>query len=351
MKKAKKVAEEAKQVVPSEYTSLDVVRKNITKKYGDVWTTLGKRGDTPILTISTGSLGLDAALGRGGLARGRFYEVFGPPSGGKTTLTMSVIAQAQRKNVRCVFVDAEHAADPKLFTAMGVDIDDLEYLYAFTGDDNLDALEKIIKTGEFGVAVVDSVSALIPRAEAEGDIGDASVGALARLMSQTSRKLGPVIASTNTLLIFINQMRFKITSYGDPSTTTGGEALPFYSSGRIKVSGGASKDSRIIDSASGEVIGHKTSFEVVKNKLACPFRKAEIPLIYGVGYDIHWECLQLATSLGIVDKSGAWYSYNDEKLGQGEINAANALRNDEVIYGEIRNRLIDALNLRTYYEQ
>lgn len=332
-------------------SNLDVVRQAIRKKYGNVVTTLGERGELKIPSISSGSLGLDAALGRGGFAQGRVYEVFGEPSGGKTTLTMSVIAEAQKRGMNCVFVDAEHCADPNLFEAMNVDVNKLEYVNALVGDTNLNVLEMLLKSNNFSVAVVDSVSALIPKDESEANMEDQFMGLLARLMSKALRKFVPIVAETNTLLIFINQIRYKIAAYGDPTTTTGGEALNFYSTGRIKVGGGANKKTRIVDPVSGEVIGHKTSFNIVKNKLAAPFKSAEIPLIYGVGYDSHWECLTLAESLGVLGKNGAWYSYNDENIAQGELNAVEFLKENEDVYRDVRSQVIEALGLGEYYEQ
>lgn len=337
----------AAKAIPS---SLDVARKAIEKKYGNVIKTMGEKSLAPPPTISTGSLGLDAALGCGGFVMGRVYEVYGHPSGGKTTLTMSLIAQAQKRGKVCAFVDAERAADPKLFKAMGVDIDKLILIEAFSGDENLDALESLIKTGEIDVAVVDSVSALIPKAEAEAEMENQFMGLLARLMSKAMRKFVPLAGETDTLLVFINQVRNKIGGYGDPETTTGGVALDFSASGRIKVTGGASKSSRIED-MSGEVIGHHTNFLIKKNKFGKPYRKAQVPLIYGVGYDQHWECLTIACDLGIIEKSGSWFKYNGENIGQGELNALKFLREEEVVFNEIRDCIIISLGLDKHYEQ
>lgn len=345
-KKAAKAEESKKQAI----SSLDVARKAIEKKYGNVIKTMGEKSLAPPPTISTGSLGLDSALGCGGFVMGRVYEVFGHPSGGKTTLTMSMIAQAQKRGMTCCFVDAERAADPKLFKAMGVDIDKLILIEAFSGDENLDALESLIKTGEIDVAVVDSVSALIPKAEANSEMEDQFMGLLARLMSKAMRKFVPLAGETNTLLVFINQVRSKIGGYGNPETTTGGVALDFSASGRIKVSGGASKASRILDAA-GEVIGHHTNFLISKNKFGKPYRTASSPLIYGVGYDQHWECLNIAVDLGIIEKAGAWFKYNDENIGQGELKALRFLKEEELVFNEIRDSIIIILGLNEYYEQ
>jgi len=338
-----------KKKEPTTTNSLEIAKKAIMKQYGHVITKLGDHRDMSIQTISTGSVGLDIALGRGGLARGRIYEVYGDPSSGKTTLAMSVIAEAQRRGLGCLFCDAEHSADPQLFEAMGVDIHELDTIKAFMGDDNLAILETMIKTNEYAVAVVDSISALIPKAEAEGTIGDQFMGLLARLMSQACRKLAPQCSESNTLLIFINQVRSDIGKWGDSDITTGGKALDFYATGRIKVSGGEYKSSHI--KVNGEIIGHKTDFYIKKNKLAPPFRKATIPLIYGVGYDNYWETLNLAEGLGIIEKLGAWYKYDGENIAQGEVNAIEYLRDNEELYKVVRENIIEQTGLKEIYEQ
>jgi len=333
------------------HSTLDAARKAIRKKYGDVVGVMGDNDELIIETVSTGSIGLDAALGRGGFAFGRVYEIYGKPSGGKTTLAMSLIAEAQKRGKKCVFVDAEHSADPKLFRAMGVNTEELLTIQAFVGDDNLDALETLIKTNEIGVAVVDSVSALIPKSEAVAEIGDEFMGLLARLMSKALRKFVPIVSETNTLLIFVNQIRYKIGGWGDPTTTTGGEALNFYSTGRIEVTGGEYKNSRITDKLTDEVLGHKTEFFVKKNKLAPPFRKAEVPLIYGVGYDSEWEALTLAENLGIIEKTGNWYKYGGENIAQGEEKARIYLKENTKVYNEVREEIIDLMGLKELYER
>lgn len=331
--------------------SLEVTKKAIVKKYGEVIGMMSDLSDVRITSIPSGSIGLDIALGVGGFARGRVYEIFGPPAGGKTTLTMSIIAEAQKRGLKCVFCDAEHSADPKLFTAMGVDIEKLQTINAFVGDDNLDALEMLIKSkGGVDVAVVDSVSALIPRQEAEGEVGDNYIADLARLMSKATRKFVPLVAETKTLLIFINQIRNKIGVYGDPSTTSGGVALDFYATGRIRVEGGEFSSSRIKDE-NEEVIGHHTTFKIIKNKLSAPHKKAIVPLIYGVGYDKHQEVLKLALELGCIETRGSWYYRNDEKLGQGADKVLDMLRNREDFYTEIRSEIIEMTGLKETYEQ
>jgi len=333
------------------HSTMAAARAAIKKKYGDVIKPMSEQGNLEIQTISTGCLSLDAALGIGGMAIGRVYEVYGAPSGGKTTLAMSVIAQAQKRNMQCVFVDAEHSADPKLFKNMGVNLEELLTIKAFAGDDNLDALETLMKTNEIDVAVIDSVSALIPKSEALASIGDEFMGLLARLMSKALRKLTPVASATNTLLIFVNQIRSKIGGYGNPEITTGGVALDFWATGRIKVKGGEAQASLIKAPITDEIVGHNTDFHIRKNKLASPFRNASVPLIYGVGYDTHWEVLNLSEQLGLVEKSGAWYKYNDKNFAQGNWNAKEHLKTDEELYTELREQIIDTLGLRDFYNE
>jgi len=343
------MAKKKKEVVV--HSTMAAARAAIKKKYGDVIKPMSEQDDLEVRTVSTGCLSLDAALGRGGMALGRVYEVFGAPSGGKTTLAMSVMAQAQKRGMQCVFVDAEHSADPKLFRNMGVNLEDLLTIKAFAGDDNLDALETLMKTNEVDVAVIDSVSALIPKSEALASIGDEFMGLLARLMSKALRKLSPVASATNTLLIFVNQVRSKIGGYGNPETTTGGVALDFWATGRIKVIGGEAVSSRIKEPITDEIVGHTTNFHIRKNKLAPPFRNATVPLIYGVGYDIHWEVLTLAEQLGLIEKSGAWYKHNEKNFAQGEWNAKEHLKIDEELYNDLREKIVDTLGLREFYNE
>lgn len=330
---------------------LEIAKKAIIKRYGNVITSLRHHEDMRIQTISSGSVSLDVALGRGGFARGRIYEIFGPNSGGKTTLAVSIIMEAQRRGMRCCIVDAEHAVDPLLFKNYGVNIDDLIIVQGFDGEGNLDILESLIRSGSIDVAVVDSVSSLIPRMEVERDVDQDTMAALARLMSKALRRLVPLANRTNTLLIFINQLRMKIGGYGNPEVTTGGEALSYYCTGRISVRGPESKKRRIVDDITGEVIGHISEFEVVKNKLAPPFRKASIRLIYGEGYDKHNEVLDVALSLGIVDRTGVWYKYNDKNFAQGENKAVLYLKENTKFYEEIKNKVIEAVGLKEFYEQ
>lgn len=268
-----------------------------------------------------------------------------------TTLSMSVMAEAQKRGFTTCFCDAEHTADPQLFKAMGVNIDDVIKVQAYAGEDNLDALETLIKTGTIDVAVIDSVSALIPKTESEAAIDDDFIGLLARLMSKTMRRFVPIASETNTLVIFINQLRNKIGQWGDPTTTTGGEALNFYATGRISVSGGEFKKSRIMDKISGEVLGHITTFDIQKNKLAPPYRKAHVRLIYGVGYDIHRETLDLAEGLAIVEKNGAHYYYEGERFAQGEENAVDYLKENDEFYKKLREQIINNTGLKELYER
>jgi len=349
----KKAAKKEKVVVDQSEQSLELAKKAIQKKYGSVVSSLEDHGDMVIPTISTGCLSLDLALGNGGMGRGRIYEIFGPNSGGKSTLGVNVVIQAQRRGLNCCYVDAEHAVDPALFRSYGVNTKELQLVQGYDGEENLDILEKLIKTGAFGVAVVDSITALIPRAEAEADIDKDHMALLARLMSKALRKITPIANQTGTLLIFINQLRNKIGGYGNPETTTGGEALNFYATGRISVRGPEAKARRLVDSITGEVYGHKTEFELVKNKLAAPFKKAEVKLIYGKGYDAEWEILDMATSIGVVDKSGAWYKYGGENFAQGEEKAVAFLKDKDNIelYKKIRDQVIDNIGLREVYER
>lgn len=337
--------------VSSANLNLDLATKAIIKKYGNVVTTLDEHEDVEIPTISTGSLSLDIALGRGGMAFGRIYEIYGPNSGGKSTMAVNVLIQAQRRGLKTVYIDAEHAVDPVLFKDYGVNLSELILAQGFDGEENLDILERYAKSGAVSLIVVDSVTALLPRAEAEADIDKDSMALQARLMSKALRKITPIANQTKTLIIFVNQLRMKLGTYGNPETTSGGEALAYYATGRISVRGPESKKRRIADEITGEVIGHKAEFEIIKNKLAAPFKKAEIRLIYGRGYDTRWEILDMATSIGIIDKAGAWYKYKDENIAQGELKAVEFLRNNDAVYKEIRDKVIDSVGLKEIYER
>ncbi len=274
-----------------------------------------------IETVSTGSLGLDIALGVGGLPRGRVVEIYGPESSGKTTLTLHVIAEAQKAGGVCAFVDAEHALDPIYARKLGVQLDDLLISQPDTGEQALEITDTLVRSGAIDVLVVDSVAALTPRAEIEGEMGDVQPGLQARLMSQALRKLTASISRSNTLVIFINQIRMKIgVMYGSPETTTGGNALKFYASVRLDIRRiGAIKDRE-------EVTGNQTRVKVVKNKVAPPFKQVEFDIMYGEGISKLGELVDLGVKAGVVEKSGSWFSYDSQRLGQGRENAKNYLR-------------------------
>ncbi len=290
-------------------------------------------GDTerePIPAISTGSLGLDIALGIGGLPRGRVVEIYGPESSGKTTLTLQVIAEAQKAGGTCAFIDAEHALDPIYAENLGVDVDNLLVSQPDTGEQALEICDMVVRSGAVDVVVIDSVAALTPKAEIEGDMGDHHMGLQARLMSQALRKMTGNIKNSNTLVIFINQIRMKIgVMFGSPETTTGGNALKFYSSVRLDIRRiGSIKDG-------DEVVGNETRVKVVKNKVAPPFRQTEFQIMYGKGIYHLGEVIDLGVKQGLVEKSGAWYAYKGEKIGQGKKNAAVYLEENPSIAAEI----------------
>lgn len=292
-----------------------------------------------IPAISTGSLGLDVALGIGGLPQGRIVEIYGPESSGKTTLTLSVIAQAQKQGITCAFVDAEHALDPNYAEKLGVNVDDLLVSQPDTGEQALEITDMLVRSGAVGVVVVDSVAALVPKSEIEGEMGDHHVGVQARLMSQALRKITGSVKSANCLVIFINQIRMKIgVMFGNPETTTGGNALKFYSSVRLDIRRiGAVKQGE-------EITGNETRVKVVKNKVAPPFKQAEFQILYGSGINNTGEILDMGVQLGLIDKAGSWYSYQSERIGQGKQNACDYLDNNlqirDAVEVEIRNQLL-----------
>ena len=277
-----------------------------------------KESAVEIPAISTGSLGLDFALGIGGLPRGRIVEIYGPESSGKTTLALHVVAEAQKKGGKCAYVDAEHAMDPGYAVKLGVDINNMLISQPDTGEQALEIADTLVRSGAIDVLVVDSVAALVPKAEIEGDMGDSHMGLQARLMSQALRKLTASVAKTNTLVIFINQIRMKIgVMFGNPETTTGGNALKFYASVRLDIRRiGSLKDKE-------EVIGNQTRVKVVKNKVAPPFKTVDFDIIYGEGISKIGELIDLGVKAGFVEKSGAWFSYDGERIGQGRENAKN----------------------------
>ena len=290
-----------------------------------------------IEAISTGSIGLDLALGIGGLPKGRIIEIFGPESSGKTTLALHVIAEEQKKSGVCAFVDAEHALDPNYARKLGVNLDDLLISQPDAGEQALEITETLVRSGAVSVVVVDSVAALTPRSELEGDMGDAQVGAQARLMSQAMRKLTGSINRSNCMVIFINQIRMKIgVMFGSPETTTGGNALKFYSSVRLDIRRiGALKDR-------DEVVGNATRVKVVKNKVAPPFKQVEFDIMYGEGISKTGELLDIGVNLGFVEKSGSWFSYKDERIGQGRENAKIFLKENPDIAQSIEKQIRDS---------
>lgn len=295
---------------------------------------MGDHKREPIPAISTGSLGLDVALGIGGLPKGRIVEIYGPESSGKTTLTLSVIAQAQKHGANCAFVDAEHALDPDYAEKLGVNVDDLIVSQPDTGEQALEITDMLVRSGAVDVVIVDSVAALVPKAEIEGEMGDHHVGVQARLMSQALRKITGSVKNANCLVIFINQIRMKIgVMFGNPETTTGGNALKFYSSVRL--------DIRRIGSVKqgDEITGSETRVKVVKNKVAPPFRQAEFQILYGTGINNLGEVLDMGVQLGLIDKAGAWYSYQGDKIGQGKQNACDYLSQNPDIAGTIEKQI------------
>jgi len=308
----------------------------IEKQFGKG--TVMRLGEAPaawdVETVSTGSLGLDIALGVGGLPRGRVIEVFGPEASGKTTLTLQVIAEVQRAGGVAAFVDAEHALDPSYAGKLGVNIDDLLVSQPDTGEQALEVTDMLVRSGAIDVVVIDSVAALTPKAEIEGEMGEMQMGAQARLMSQALRKLTGNIKRSNTMVIFINQIRMKIgVMFGSPETTTGGNALKFYSSVRLDIR-------RIGSLKNGEeVIGNMTRVKVVKNKIAPPFREAEFEIMYGVGISREGEIIELGSSQGIIEKSGSWYSYKGERIGQGKDNVRTFLQQNKAMAREIEDQI------------
>ena len=302
---------------------------------------LGEAKALDIESVSTGSLGLDIALGIGGLPMGRIVEIYGPESSGKTTLTLQVIAEAQKKGKVCAFVDAEHALDPIYATKLGVDINSLLVSQPDTGEQALEIVDMLTRSGAVDVIIVDSVAALTPKAEIEGDMGDSHMGLQARLMSQALRKLTANIKRSNTLCIFINQIRMKIgVMFGNPETTTGGNALKFYSSVRLDIRRiGSIKDG-------DEIVGNETRVKVVKNKVAPPFKQAEFIIAFGEGISKEGELIDLGVKHKLVEKSGAWYSYNGSKVGQGKSNSIKFLKENVEIANEIEGKLRDMLLLK-----
>lgn len=315
--------------------ALDAAIAQIERQFGKgTVMRMGDKEHEVIPAISTGSLGLDIALGVGGLPRGRIVEIYGPESSGKTTLTLQVIAQCQKLGGTAAFVDAEHALDPIYAEKLGVNLDDLIVSQPDTGEQALEVTDMLVRSGAVDVLVIDSVAALTPKAEIEGDMGDSHVGLQARLMSQALRKITGTVSRSNCLVIFINQIRMKIgVMFGSPETTTGGNALKFYASVRLDIRRiGAVKDGE-------EVVGNETRVKVVKNKVAPPFRQAEFNIMYGAGVDQMGEIVDLGAQHGFIEKSGAWYSYKGDKIGQGKANASKFLGENKAMADEIEGQL------------
>jgi len=315
--------------------ALDVALAAIDKQFGKgSIMRMGEKSSMAIEAVQTGALALDVALGVGGLPRGRVVEIFGPESSGKSTLAMHVVAEAQRNGGICAYIDAEHAMDPVYARAIGVDVDQLLISQPDTGEQALEIADMLVRSGALDVVVIDSVAALTPRAEIEGEMGDTHVGLQARLMSQALRKLTANLNRTNTIMIFINQLREKIgVMFGSPETTPGGRALKFYASVRL--------DIRRIESIKdgAEVVGSRTRVKVVKNKVAPPFRQAEFDIMYGKGISREGSLLDMAVDMGIIKKSGAWFTYEGEQLGQGRENAKNFLGDNAEIMVEISEKV------------
>jgi recombination protein RecA len=322
--------------------AVELALSQIEKQFGkgSIMRLGSKEAVVPIATISTGSISFDAALGVGGVPRGRVVEIFGPESSGKTTITLQIIAEAQKAGGMAAFVDAEHALDPGYAKKLGVDVDNLLVSQPDYGEQAMEITEALVRSGAIDVLVVDSVAALVPKAELDGEMGDSHVGLQARLMSQALRKLTGTVAKSRTCLIFINQIREKIgVMFGNPETTTGGRALKFYSSVRIDIR-------RIAAVKEGEtVVGSRTRTKIVKNKVAAPFREAEFDILYGEGISREGDVLDLAVTHNIVEKSGAWYSYGGERIGQGRENVRNFLKENKDVFSRIDTQLRKKLGI------
>ena len=323
--------------------ALDAALSQIEKQFGKG--SVMKLGDSGnnmnVETIPTGSLSLDIALGLGGIPKGRVIEVYGPESGGKTTVALHMVAEVQKRGGVAGFIDAEHALDPVYASKIGVDIDNLYISQPDNGEQALEITETLVRSGAVDIIIVDSVAALVPKAEIDGDMGDSHVGLQARLMSQALRKLTACISKTNCTVIFINQLREKVgVMFGNPETTTGGRALKFYSSVRMDV--------RRIETLkqAGEMIGNRTRIKVVKNKIAPPFKEAEFDIMFGEGISREGDVLDLAANLGIINKSGAWYAYNGEKIGQGRENAKQYLRDHPDVMADAESRVREHYGLQ-----
>lgn len=315
--------------------ALDTALSQIEKVFGKGSVMkLGEKREEKVAVVPTGSLGLDLALGVGGVPRGRIIEIFGPESSGKTTLTLHIIAQAQKLGGTCAFVDAEHALDPEYARKLGVNTDDLVISQPDNGEQALEITDTLLRSGAIDVLVVDSVAALTPKAEIEGEMGDSHMGLQARLMSQALRKLTASVSRSNSIVIFINQIRMKIgVMFGNPETTTGGNALKFYSSVRLDIRRvGALKDKE-------DIVGNLTRVKVVKNKVAPPFKQVEFDILYGEGISKEGELIELGVKAGIIEKAGSWFSYESTRIGQGKENARNYLKENVAVAAEIEKKI------------
>ena len=321
--------------------ALDMALRQIEKQFGKgSIMKLGEQAEQKIATIPSGSLALDVALGIGGYPRGRVIEIYGPESSGKTTVALHAIAEAQRKGGQAAFIDAEHALDPGYARALGVNIEELLLSQPDTGEEALEIAEALVRSGAVDMVVVDSVAALVPKAEIEGEMGDSHVGLQARLMSQALRKLSGAINKSKTTAIFINQIREKVgVMFGNPETTPGGRALKFYSSVRLEV-----RRAETLKQGN-DMVGNRARIKVVKNKVAPPFKQAEVDIMYGEGISKEGEILDIGSDLDIVDKSGAWYSYNGERLGQGRENAKQFLKENAEMMAEIQQAVRNHYNM------
>jgi len=320
--------------------ALETALAQIEKQYGKgTIMRLGENSGMNVEAISTGSITLDAATGIGGLPKGRIIEIYGPESSGKTTLALSVVAQAQKNGGEAAFIDAEHALDPAYASNLGVDVDALLVSQPDNGEQALEIAEALVRSGALDVVVIDSVAALVPRSEIEGEMGDSHVGAHARLMSQALRKIAGAVAKSNTIIIFINQLREKVgVVYGNPEVTTGGRALKFYSTMRIDV-----RRTESLKGAGSEVVGNRTKCKIVKNKVAPPFKDAEFDIMYGRGISKEGEMVDIGVKYNIIQKSGAWFSYGDMRLGQGRDNVKELFINSPELAEEIEKKIVAAM--------
>ena len=323
-------------IMADKQKALETAIAQLEKQYGKgTVMRLGQNVAMNVEALSTGSVTLDAATGIGGLPKGRIVEIYGPESSGKTTLALHAVAEAQKAGGEAAFIDAEHALDPVYAANLGVDVDSLLVSQPDNGEQALEIAEALVRSGAIDIVVVDSVAALVPRSEIEGEMGDSHVGQHARLMSQALRKLAGAINKSNTIIIFINQLREKIgVMYGNPETTTGGRALKFYASMRMDV-----RKTETLKGTNGEFVGSRTKVKIVKNKVAPPFKEAEFDIIYGEGISRVGEILDIAVAMDVIHKSGAWFSYGDTRLGQGRENVKEILKNDPALCEEIKDKI------------